>query len=60
MSKPTCEFGGILKYNHGYGFKVVFNDVKKAQHYKDMFKWIIESDKMTVNAKNGYHDRSEQ
>ena len=62
MNKFTCEFGGILNYNHGVGFKVIFNGSdknKNAQHYKDMFKWIIESDDFKVKSKNGYFDRKE-
>jgi len=62
MNKSTCEFGGILNYNHGVGFKVIFNGSdknKNAQHYKDMFKWIIESDDFKVKSKNGYFDRKE-
>ena len=62
MNKPTCEFGGILNYNHGVGFKVIFsgvNAVKKAQHYKDLFKWVIECDNLKIKSKNGYHDRKD-
>jgi len=31
--------------------------VEQAQYYKDMFKWIIESDKIGVSVKKGYYDK---
>jgi len=48
--------GGILNHTDGYGFKMVFQTSEEAQHYKEMFTWIIKSDKYKITNKKGYYD----
>jgi len=62
MNKTKCTFGGIVKGSDGICFKISFEGtdaIELSKHYKDMFKWIIESDNLKVKSKNGYHDRKE-
>lgn len=54
--KHRSVIGGIVKHRGGYGFRVTLDTVKLAQKYKDMVKWIIESDKLRVDVKSGYYD----
>jgi len=62
MSPKLCEIGGILQYNmknntnKGYGFKIVFNTSKEAQHYKEMITWIIQDDKYKIINQRRYYD----
>jgi hypothetical protein len=44
----------------GKGFKTIFNDVKTAQSYKDMFIWILKNDKFDVDIRLGYYDDKER
>lgn len=60
--KSSCLIGGILRHTDGIGFKLTFigdDNEEQAQHYKDMFKYIIESDKIKVRILKGYMDRRE-
>lgn len=52
-----CTLTGIIKRNGGYGFAVVFDDPKLAQHYKEMMNWIIKDDMFKVEEKRGYYDK---
>lgn len=55
-----ATLGGIVKHRKGgYGFKTTFCDPKTAQHYKDMFFWIITDDKIKTTKENGYYDKKE-
>ena len=51
-----CTLTGIVGKKGGYGFSVVFSNVKDAQKYKEAFKWYIENDKIKVRTKRGYFD----
>jgi len=64
MKKNDCVIlGGIVKHKNmrgGYGFKVTFLTAKEAVYYKDMFFYIIRSDKYKVIKENGYYDKKEE
>jgi len=61
MKKATL--GGIIKLHSTNkdatdicGFKIGFKTKEEANKYKEMFKWILESDKYKVVCKKGYYD----
>ena len=52
----SVVIGGIIKCGGGVGFKIIFPDKKKANHYKDMIRWILLDDEFKVISKTGYYD----
>ena len=56
MSCNRTIVGGIVKHKEGYGFKLIFADTYTANHYKDMFNFIINSDKIKTDVRKGYYD----
>lgn len=54
--KQKCTVGGLVKHKDGYGFKLSFTTPEKAQHYKDMFVWIIKDDHIGMVVERGYYD----
>ena len=59
-SNNKVIIGGIIKHNNtGIGFKITFPNKELANHYKDMFRWILLDDKLTVATNIGYHDNKE-
>jgi len=48
--------GGIVKHRYGVGFKITFPNRRLANKYKEMFDYIIKSDNIKTEVKNGYYD----
>jgi len=55
----SVTLGGIIKYQGGVGFKVVFKNKEQANKYKDMLRWILLDDGFTVKSNTGYFDNKE-
>lgn len=56
MSKNKAIIGAIINHRNGVGFKLTFDDKETAQHYKDMFDFIIRSDNIKTEVKKGYYE----
>ena len=50
------KIGGIIKFNGSPGFKLVFPNLEEARKYKEMFMYILKSDKFDVELGHGYLD----
>lgn len=59
VKRSKATIGGIIGYQSGVGFKLVFPDKKIARKYKSMFAWILESDNLNVTINRGYYDAKE-
>ena len=60
--KNIAKFGPILKQSAGslYGFRINFNTNKEAQHYKDMFIWIVKDDRYKIMNECGYGEKRKE
>jgi len=54
--KPIILSGIVKQRNNHIGFRVGFDDIETANHYKDMLRHIIKSDKHKIIYKTGYYD----
>lgn len=60
VEQPRVILGGIIKHGqNGVGFKITFEDAGQANRAKDMLRWILLDDNMTVKVNKGYHDSKE-
>jgi len=60
MERKDCILGGIIRYNDGVGFKIIFNDSQLANYYKNMLQYILKSDGFNVTNKKAYYDTKEE
>ena len=53
----AVTMSGIIKHSKGYGFKITFPTIKKANHYKDMLHWLIKDDNIPLIYNTGHYDQ---
>jgi len=59
-NKNISHIGPITRdIKEMYGFRINFNKPETAQHYKEMFTYIINSDNIKTTSRMGYHDKKE-